>query len=68
MKYNCNKVDSIIAIHLPKIIPLPGGGILYNVCPLFKTTDIGSETLALKCNKNNSHSTKIFFNNYFCKK
>ena len=55
MKYNCNKDDAIIAIHLPKIIPLPGGGILYNVCPLFKTTDMGSETLALKCNKNNSH-------------
>ena len=59
MKYNCNKDSSIIAIvitsNLPKIIPLPGGGILYNVCPLFKTTDMGSETLALKCNKNNSH-------------
>lgn len=58
MKYNCNKDNSIIAIvitYLPKIIPLPGGGILYNVCPLFKTTDMGSETLALKCNKNNSH-------------
>ena len=57
MKYNCNKDNSIIAIvitNLPKIIPLPGGGILYNVCPLFKTTDTGSATLALKikCNKN----------------